>query len=468
MRSSHWLSSAAALAFVAGALAQGADIVHSDINGIAVYGPVNGKLAYALGSNTCNIGTANSEWTNGGSPGLAMNIYRLHNGRLMQLGASFVKHSCCAAAGNGCSTLADPPSALTCNGAGGSQLGAGCRDVYGASYNGGQSRLGPRSGINPWTGAFTPISAGTGDAVFRRSQVNQSDMNTTTFPGALWLGEGVYVATADAVAGNRNNNASYKRLTNTSNGTVMGTTGTTAIGIPAIRAWRDLGGPGGTPDTSVTVAQADFAGEGRFWYAQKVTNNGNGTWRYEYAVFNLSSQSAGGVFTIGAPASVAITNMGFYAPANHSNEVYNNNAWTMTRGTNSVTWATDQTFAQNPNANSLTWGKMFNFWFDANSAPDTVSSGMLSAFRTSQSAQLNIVGPVSNGLVCDSIDINRDGVLPDTADIDQFLSLLSGGSCVPTPPATECGDLDFNNDGLFPDTADIDALLSVFSGGPCI
>ncbi len=67
-------------------------------------------------------------------------------------------------------------------------------------------------------------------------------------------------------------------------------------------------------------------------------------------------------------------------------------------------------------------------------------------------------------LVCDSIDFNRDQLLPDTADIDGFLSVFSGGAC-PTP---FCGDIDFNNDGLFPDTNDIDALLSVFSGGPCL
>ncbi len=64
---------------------------------------------------------------------------------------------------------------------------------------------------------------------------------------------------------------------------------------------------------------------------------------------------------------------------------------------------------------------------------------------------------------CDSIDFNRDGLFPDTQDIDDFLSVFSGGAC----STGDCGDIDFNNDGLFPDTADIDALLSVFSGGPC-
>ncbi len=71
------------------------------------------------------------------------------------------------------------------------------------------------------------------------------------------------------------------------------------------------------------------------------------------------------------------------------------------------------------------------------------------------------------GPVCDSIDFNNDGLFPDTADIDDFLNVFSGGPCS-TDPVPGCGDIDFNNDGLFPDTADIDALLVVFSGGACV
>jgi hypothetical protein len=72
---------------------------------------------------------------------------------------------------------------------------------------------------------------------------------------------------------------------------------------------------------------------------------------------------------------------------------------------------------------------------------------------------------VPGGPVCDSIDFNADGLFPDTLDIDDFLSVFSGGACSNDP---NCGDIDFNNDGLFPDTTDIDSLLSVFSGGACL
>lgn len=66
---------------------------------------------------------------------------------------------------------------------------------------------------------------------------------------------------------------------------------------------------------------------------------------------------------------------------------------------------------------------------------------------------------------CDPIDFNGDGLYPDTADIDDFLSVFSGGACSNDP---SCNDIDFNNDSLFPDTLDIDAMLSVFSGGTCL
>ncbi len=66
---------------------------------------------------------------------------------------------------------------------------------------------------------------------------------------------------------------------------------------------------------------------------------------------------------------------------------------------------------------------------------------------------------------CDSIDFNGDGLFPDTLDIDDFLTVFSGGTCTNAP---FCGDIDFNNDSLFPDTSDIESLLVVFSGGPCL
>lgn len=67
---------------------------------------------------------------------------------------------------------------------------------------------------------------------------------------------------------------------------------------------------------------------------------------------------------------------------------------------------------------------------------------------------------------CDSIDFNADGLFPDSADLDDFVAVLSGG---PGACSTgTCNDVDFNNDGLFPDSMDLDAFLSRLAGGACV
>lgn len=63
---------------------------------------------------------------------------------------------------------------------------------------------------------------------------------------------------------------------------------------------------------------------------------------------------------------------------------------------------------------------------------------------------------------CD-IDFNNDGVFPDTLDVDDFISVFSGGPC-----STGCCDgIDFNGDGVFPDSLDSDLFVEVFGGGSC-
>src|SRR5690606_33388260 len=165
---------------------------------------VGGTNGYSLASLTCNMGNENMIWNGGtGSPWLAMNAYRLHEGRLEQIGLSFCKAACCAAASTGCGP---------CNGFGGQQLGVGCSDSYSSNYNGGHSRLGPRSGINAFTGAIAYDDSTSGNAIHKRLQVQQSDMSSGNYPGALYFVEGVYVGIDDAPAGKGLNNASYKRV----------------------------------------------------------------------------------------------------------------------------------------------------------------------------------------------------------------------------------------------------------------
>jgi hypothetical protein len=78
---------------------------------------------------------------------------------------------------------------------------------------------------------------------------------------------------------------------------------------------------------------------------------------------------------------------------------------------------------------------------------------------------LRIIAPTCS-ISCNDIDFNNDNLSPDAQDIDDYLSVLSGGpgAC----SSGNCDDLDFNRDGLVPDSADLDALLSRLSGGPCL
>lgn len=408
---------AAALASCSGlAMAQGPDVTLQDIQDIANFGLVGGVYSYAIGSYTCNIGNLNLLWTSSGTPGLAMNAYRLHDGRLMQVGMSWVKTACCAAVGAGCGT---------CNNQGGSVLGAGCRDIYSASWNSGQSRLGPRSGINAYTGAFTSFPGTSGDAAFKRLQVPAADMNAATYPGALYFVEGVYAATDDAQFSNSHNNATYKRTT-MSNGSLTVVAGSQQTTIPAIRAWRDHGLGVNQVDPSVQIGQVDVSGEGRFWTANKVRSLGNGWYRYEYAVFNLNSDLAAGGFSVPVPSNVTVQNIGFHMPLYHSGEIYVNAPWVGAVSSGAVRWNTPQTFAQNPNSSAVRWGVMSNFWFDANVAP-TSGAATLSLFKPSTPSTVAVPGQVPGTPCYANCDGSTASPVLNVQDFSCFLNRFSSG-----------------------------------------
>ncbi|HPF38581.1 MAG TPA: hypothetical protein PK093_08055 [Phycisphaerae bacterium] len=353
-----------------------ADVVYTDCTNIATYGPVGSMYAYALSSTTCNMGNVALLWgtSHNGTPALAMNAYRIYDGRLEQIGQGWVKHSCCAAAGNACG--------IPCTGGGGSQLGAGCSDVYGAGYNGGHSRLGPRAEINAFTGNIIPAPGDSGDPVYKRLQVPVDDMTLTNYPGARYMIEGVYVGSDDAAAGNGWNNASYKVVTINQTGFDMTPAGSMHVGVPAIYAWREQGLGMDTPDESVEVQQVDVPGEGIFHLASKATDNGDGTWRFDYAVYNLNSDRAGGAFTV-PTGGATVSDVGFRDVPYHSGEPYDNTDWTISVDNGSITWSSPETFAQNPMSNALRWGTMYNFWFTSDVGPnDTPGEVTIGLFKT--------------------------------------------------------------------------------------
>lgn len=65
-------------------------------------------------------------------------------------------------------------------------------------------------------------------------------------------------------------------------------------------------------------------------------------------------------------------------------------------------------------------------------------------------------------------DFNNDTLFPDTADIDDFLAVFSGGPSVCSTGSGMCDTIDVNGDCLYPDGDDVDRFLDLWSGiGEC-
>ncbi|MCH8912483.1 MAG: hypothetical protein IIA33_02835 [Planctomycetes bacterium] len=425
------------------AFGNGPDVTYSNVTSIAHYGPVGGIHAYIFDSHTCNVGDQNLLWgySHNGTPVLAMNAYRMLDGRLEQIGMSWVKHACCAAAGSGCG--------LPCNGTGGTLLGVGCRDVYGTGWNAIQSNLGARSNVNAFTGTMPPASGTTGDSIFKRLQINEHDLGQ---PGALYFVEGVYAATDDAPAGNAMNNATYRRAL--LSGFALSVTDSTQVTIPAIFAWHDHGNGVNTPDDSIQTVEIDIPDEGRFYAASRVQDNGDGTWRYTYAIYNLNSHRSAGALSVPLGSNVTATNVGFHDVDYHSGELYNNTDWSGVASADSVTWTSPQTFEENPNTNALRWATMYTFWFDADTGPQDAQL-TLGLFRpgTPESVTFTAPAPSPAKIPCPA-DFDGDGAV-GASDLAQLL-----GAWGPNPghPA------DFDGDGMV-NAFDLAQLLGDW--GPC-
>ncbi len=401
-------------------------------------------MAYSFGSTSCNIGTQQLDWYSGTNrhPVIPQNAYRVKNGRFEQIGLSYMKHGFCALQQNLCGT---------CTPAGGgcpSLLGIGCSDPYSSSLNGSQSDLGPRYEVNVSTGAFPATGSTTWPAIpsgqgtiGRRVQIVAADLDPAQNAGATYFAECQYVHPQDATANNDNNNASYRKFTVgslTSGAYTLALTGSTIQQKPAIFGWKDV-----VPAVLITAVDA---ADGRFYAGYNVTDNGNGTWHYEYAIQNLNSDAAAASFSIPLPAGVTVTNAGFHDVVYQPGEPYNSINWAITTTGGQIKWACTQTFAQNANANALRWATAYTFWFDASTAP-TPGSCTIGYFKTAGS--VGFTGNVPSALPPVFGDLNGDGVV-DGAD----LGIMLGGWGAP-------GVSDLNGDGIT-DGADLGLLLGAW------
>ena len=421
----------------------------------------SGTVGLAAFTTSCNKGNLPADWNALpliDHPLILLNMYRLQNvagsERFEQIGLSWIKHSFAALNNNECSFGCD------CTGPGGcanNLLAPGCSDTYsGVLFSPCGFNLGPaghRSAIHPYTGAMEPggnMGSGGGCAfnypsanhighvhtgISHRLQVHDVDLDPAVNTGARYFIESQYIVPSEFTFadGSQHNNASHSEI-----GVIGFAVGTfsfqdlsdTFTESPAVDSW---------PGASVTVIDPQLPEDGRAALYYKVTNIGGGTWHYEYALYNSNLAAALGSLTIPTPPGVVLTNIGFHAPDQHNPELnavnYDNDPWVATRNVETdVVWSTDA-FADNATANAVRYGTMYNFRFDANSAPRAIDA-TVGIFEVGSSMLVATLGPT----VVDITDCNGNGV-DDSIDLK---------NCDPTDPA--CADC--NTDGLL-DECDI-------------
>jgi hypothetical protein len=425
----------------------GPDVIVGDIPDVSNYGLANGKRAYAIGTTSCNLGQIPLRWddTTNMYPVISQNIYRLRNGRFEQLGQAWLKHGFCALQGNVCCACA--PGG-TCD-----DLYPGCSDPYGSGLNGSQGGLGPKHEIDAAAG-YIPLNwnpngvvegGDTNQVIFKRLQAPQADLANA---GALYFVSSTYIQPQDAEYGNDNNNQSYRRVTINATSFNMSLNDTTRRGINAIQAWRDHGLGLNQPDPSVVITTVDdpsipphdnatipgTADGGRFLLGAKVTNLGNGQYRYEYALQNHNNHRSGAAFTIPLPAGAVVTNATFKDVPYHSGEPYNGTDWSINVGPSSVSFRCTETFAQNPNANALRWDTIYNFAFDCNVAPVN-GSAVIDLFRPPSST-----GPAALNVAAQIPDPNGGGIFtPPNDNCANASTVFDGTTLFSTVNATTDG-----------------------------
>ena len=381
----------------------GPDVIVGNLPSVEQFGSVGTQVGLAVGTDSCNNGQVDLDWfalPNNDHPVIPQNLYRMSGGtdnieRFEQVGQSWLKHAFAAASANTCG--------FGCNGVGGSHLGSGCSDLYSASLNASQSGLGSRAWVNPFTGAF-PGSPSPADhtghvhtGTSHRVTVAMSDLDTTQNPGATYFAEGQYVtpheyAWCQANPGQCNmyNNVSYRQFSvSGSTNFTFSPVGSTARSQPAIFAWSGA---------TINKIEPDAGNDGIAFVAYKVTNPSTGVWHYEYAIYNENLDRA--IQSFAVPTGRRIRNIGFHAPPQEpgwandgtvGNTGYSSTPWTSVVTGGSLTWSCE-TFAQNPNANALRWGTLYNFRFDSKRPPQD-ELAVIGFFKTGAPITVPIQGP---------------------------------------------------------------------------
>ena len=372
----------------------GPDVALCQLIDTTSWGRVGDIHAFSIRTDTWNIGAEDLSWQEFTSvhPLMAQNLYRFRDGRFEQIGLSWIKHGFCALQQDGCTDCFVQDGCLDF-------LGVGCRDPYSSNLNGNQLRLGPRSEVNASNTEFPyPFTLGweqTGDAIFKRIQVSDEDINPAMNPGARYFIEGHILHVEEGTSERRHNNATHEEVVPTPSGDTF------ALGMgvdtvqlqPAIFAWQAI-------DPEVVIEVVDAPGtpvneDGRFHVAYRVSDNGDGTWRYEYAVHNLNSHRSAQAFAVPKRRTADVISTFHRDVKYHSGEVYTNEDWTFNIANKRVSWS-GMKFDENPNANALRWGTTFNFALVSDAAP-RMGAVELTLFRPGGPSKMQVPALVPTG-----------------------------------------------------------------------
>lgn len=386
--------------------APGPDVIMGDLPTLIQAGSEGSRVGLMMGTDICNNGNVQVNWfrlPETDHPVIPQNLYRLSGGganndeRFEQVGQSWVKHQFFPlqqnACGFGCTPAPDS-----------AHLGVGCSTPDSASLNASQPGLGSRAWVNPYTGAFPSTSNShtghTHDGTTHRILVEGSDLNPAMNPGATYYGEAQLVtpheyAWCQSHPGQCNmfNNVSYRQFMVTGGMTsfTFAAVGPTVRMTPAINAW---------PGATIQMIEPEPGVDGRAFVAYKVTQFGPWEWHYEYAIYNQNLDRGISFFSVPAGCGIgSAINPGFHAPLNHpgiaddgtvGNAGYSNVPWTVQIAGRTLSWFTE-TFAQNPNANALRWGTLYNFRFDG--GPPIFGDATIGFFKTGGGVTVQVQGP---------------------------------------------------------------------------
>lgn len=367
----------------------------------------------------CNAGESPIDWYGapvGIAPMFVFNMYRLKDGRLEQIGASWAKHSQGTSQEDWCNFGCAALPTIQ-------RLGPGCSDTYNSNINGRQLTYAPRSEVNAWNGAFNyatsmlanPVNPTTDTE--RLCEVRDRDLDPAQNAGASYFLECYAVAHDDS---DHMNSLSHRRVAVT--GGSPGATWALELQGPAINGpiMQSYAGA-----TSVQIPAQPFD-DGRCFVACKTSQASPGVYRFEYAVYNHDKHRGIRRFSVPVGSSTTITNVGFSAPM-RSGDPGTSDAWAHGRSGAMLTWEAPE-YETTVTSNPIGWGMTYNFWFDA-ALPEGVKADSIRVGMYLPGGETEQHGHLATPFQLCSADLDDGsgtGIPDDAVEISDLLYFLSG------------------------------------------